>query len=92
MKQEKEMKRTSMVKPETSAQVDLKGGEEMAVSHYCQVEHVDMISITLFLLVVHKTPPETIVFDPKGTKMPLNNDMAMATISKHAQFIKSDFF
>ncbi len=24
--------------------------------------------------------------------MPLNNDMAMATISKHAQFIRSDFF
>lgn len=24
--------------------------------------------------------------------MPLNNDMAMATKSKHAQFIRSDFF
>ncbi len=58
-----------MVKPETSAQVDLKmeGGGGVSVSHYCQVEHVDMISIMLFLLVVHKTPPETIVFDPKET-------------------------
>lgn len=59
----------------------------MAASHYCQVEHVDMISITLFLLVVHKTPPETIVvFDPKEMKTSLNIHMAMATISKHAEF------
>lgn len=69
MKQEKEMKIISMVKPETFAQVDLKrwGWGGMAASHYCKVEHVDMISIMLFLLVVHKTPPETIVFDPKET-------------------------
>lgn len=67
MKQEKEMKSISMVKPETSAQVDLKRRGDMAASHYCQVEHVYMISITPFLLVVHKTPPETIVFDPKET-------------------------
>lgn len=54
-----------MVKTETSAQVDLKmEGGGVSVSHYCQV---DMISIMLFLLVVHKTPPETIVFDPKET-------------------------
>lgn len=40
----------------------------MDASNYCQVENVDMISIVSFLLVVHKTPPETIVFDPKEKK------------------------
>jgi len=37
----------------------------MDASNYC---HVVVISMMLFLLVVHKTPPETIVFDPKETK------------------------
>ncbi len=61
------MKIISMVKPKTSAQVDLKMRGGGVLSHYCQVEHVDMISIMLVLLVVHKTPPETIDSDPKET-------------------------
>lgn len=76
-----------MVKPKTFAHaVDLKWGGTGCKSHYCQVLNIlaVMMSFTLILLVVHKTPPETIALHLKKI------NMAMATISKHAQFIKSD--
>lgn len=67
MKQKKEMKNFYGKARNICSSGSENGGGGVSVSHYCQVEHVDMISIMLFLLVVHKTPPETIVFDPKET-------------------------
>lgn len=72
-----------MVKPKTFAHaVDLKWGGAGCKSHYCQVLNIlaVMMSFTLILLVVHKTPPETIALHLKENKHGNGNNIKTCTI------------